>query len=149
MAQELRIITWCDNVTKHADADVPAEPLPPITVSRDGGRKPKPRQIDLCGECRAELYDPLIKLLDAEGRDPDSGRKRPGPKPTSTAKQTQPLPEQNSPDSRLEYLPEADRDPNRNAAFDCPTCGYNFPKGGTSLSMHRVRKHGYRKGDDD
>ena len=71
MSQEVRILTYCDNIKKHRDEDVPAEPLPLLAV----GNK-KPRQLDLCTECRVELFEPLYALLDNEGRATDTGRRK-------------------------------------------------------------------------
>lgn len=158
MAREVRILTWCDNTKKHGDeTDVAAEPLPPITI---GG---KPRQLDLCAECRVELVEPLRALLETEGRalDPaddlicsecDAGpfknerglRAHQGIKHGTHEQQalafepTEPPP---ADDDQQTLVAEVATD------YTCPDCGKQFARS-QGLGAHRARSHGYRAGDD-
>lgn len=161
MAQEVRIIRWCDNTTKHGeDQDVPADALPPISIGKD-----KPRDLDLCAECRLELYEPLSLLLEKEGRATDTGRRK-NRKPRRPASSE--VAEQDKPftcaDCGRSFGNERGLIVHRSVKHHgeptlldqtdvhrCPDCGQEFEgqRASQKLGAHRARKHGYRTGDDN
>lgn len=156
--QKISVDTLCDNTAKHGEDEVPAESLPPITVGRD-----KPRLLDLCGDCRLELAEPLLTLLDKQGRAEDTGRrknkKKAEPTPTSDASGEFACGDcgQTFNNERglrahasvkhpavTEPLPEP-APAEEPAEFTCPDCGKEFARA-QSLGAHRARSHGYRVG---
>jgi hypothetical protein len=55
----------CDS-DRHRGQHVEGQTLPTVAIQG------KPRIVELCEECKAELYDPLVSLLLAQGREPDA-----------------------------------------------------------------------------
>lgn len=133
MAQEVRIVTWCDNEKKHKGADVPGEPLPPIALGRD-----KPRDLDLCAECRVDLFEPLRDLLENEGRATDTGRRKQRKRATPPTPASPPI-EPPSSTGRPKYEQDAEGN------YLCPECGDAKPTP-QGIGAHRARAHGYRVG---
>lgn len=152
MAQEMRILTWCDNTKRHGEADVPGRALPPLAVGKD-----KPRDLDLCDECRVELYEPLKALLDTEGRATDTGRRKNRKKAaeatTSTAEpyrcddcgKTFAKPHGLATHVNIKHK-DGPAEPtllDDTQPHPCPDCDRSFAKP-QGLNLHRVRAHGYR-----
>lgn len=143
MAKEIIVRVTCD---RHAlkGEHVEGTTLPPIAMD-----KSKPRVLDLCAECEADVYAPLVELLTEAGRYEDSGRKTRRPKQPAT----QPDPQPSSPTTSS---PTTSSDPVAYPTLDgeylCPddpTCpkaqpGNGFKKS-QGLGAHRARTHGYRR----
>ncbi len=117
MAQQIVIHISCDRcAAKGIEAE--GMPTPPITI----GTKIKPRVVDLCAQCHADVVAPLVELLDQEGRYEESGRR------TRRSNGQQSKPE-----------PEPDQDP-----LACPECNKHLSTP-QALGSHRARAHGYRR----
>ena len=148
--QKISVDTLCDNTTKHGEDEVPAETLPPVTVGRD-----KPRLLDLCADCRLELYEPFALLLDKEGRAEDTGRRKNKPRTEPPGdihcKHCDHEPFKNE-RGLIVHMSTKHRDAEDPADSDeapddaCPDCGRS---GFKNLGAHRAKAHGYRVGDDD
>lgn len=125
----------CDaHLAQEVQVSDEVETTPLVQIGTD-----KPKRLDLCKDCRTDMFEPFVELLKSEGRT-ETGRRGGGGK------------RKNKP--QLEAVPDeqpaaAATEPTRTElpSFTCPTCSRTFGKA-QALGAHRARKHGYRAGDD-